>query len=178
MRQILTNLITNAHLYTGENGSIAVSVHATPHHVVVEVADNGRGMSAEDVEHAFDRFYRGGEEGGGPSGTGLGLAIVRSLVELHGGDVRIDSAPGEGTRFTVRLPLAPEPDASQPAPRHALRGRRVLVVDDEPSIAALIAERLGPMPSRPRWSTAGPRRSSCCAPAASTRSRWTSSCPA
>jgi signal transduction histidine kinase/DNA-binding response OmpR family regulator/HAMP domain-containing protein len=144
VRQIVTNLVTNAHLYTDDSGSIAITLRATAHHVVIEVADDGRGMSAEDVEHAFDRFYRGGDGGGGPGGTGLGLAIVRSLIELHGGDVRIDSTPGEGTRFTVRLPRAPDPDATLPAPRHALRGRRVLVVDDEPAIAALIAERLDP----------------------------------
>ena len=148
VRQILTNLVTNAHLYSGPGGTITISAHATRHHVVVEVADDGPGMSAHDAEHAFDRFYRGsGEDDGSrakPPGTGLGLAIVRSLVELHGGDITIESAPGDGARFVVRLPRALELEASAAAPRHALRGRRVLVVDDEPEIATLIAERLAP----------------------------------
>ena len=146
VRQILTNLLTNAHLYTADGGAIAIALTATPHHVVIAVSDDGRGMTGEEIEHAFDRFYRGHRDGSDPqpSGTGLGLAIVRSLVELHGGDIAIDSAPGEGTRFTVRLPLAPVPDVTAAAPRHALRGKRVLVVDDEHEIANLIAQRLAP----------------------------------
>lgn len=146
VRQILTNLVTNAHLYTEPGGSIAISLHATAHYVVCEVSDSGRGMTAEEIEHAFDRFYRGRGEGSHPHppGTGLGLAIVRSLVELHGGTVTIESAPGEGTRFVVRLPRAPDVGPGIAAPRHALKGRRVLVIDDEPEIARLIARRLEP----------------------------------
>ncbi len=143
VRQILTNLVTNAHLYTEHGGSIGIAVGATAHHVVIAISDDGRGMTEEEVEHAFDRFYRGRSEAEA-GGTGLGLAIVRSLVELHGGDIRVRSAEGEGTTFTVRLPRALEAGEAGPAPRHALHGRRVLVVDDEPEIAALIAERLAP----------------------------------
>jgi len=143
VRQILTNLVTNAHLYTGQGGTIGIALRANAHQVLAEVWDTGQGMTAEEIEHAFDRFYRGSGEGQG-GGTGLGLAIVRSLVELHGGTVQLSSAPGEGTRFTVRLPRASETAEGLPAPRHALRGRRVLVVDDEPDIAALIAQRLVP----------------------------------
>ncbi len=145
VRQILTNLVTNAHHYTDRGGTIALALRATTHHIVMEVADNGQGMSDEQIEHAFERFYRGRGEGTHhPPGTGLGLAIVRSLVELHGGDVSITSSPGEGTRFTVRLPRAPDRPQALPAPRHALHGRRVLVVDDEQDIANLIARRLEP----------------------------------
>jgi len=143
VRQILTNLVTNAHLYTDPGGKVTIALRATEHHVAIEVADTGRGMTDEEIEHAFDRFYRGRGERQ-PGGTGLGLAIVRSLVELHGGDVTIDSTPGEGTRFIVRLPRAPDIAEGLPAARHALHGRRVLVVDDEPAIANLIAERLHP----------------------------------
>ena len=146
VRQILTNLITNAHLYTDTGGTISVALRASTHHVILDVVDDGRGMTDEEVEHAFDRFYRGHGEGSHshPSGTGLGLAIVRALVELHGGNVALTSKVGEGTRFTVRLPRAPDTGDGQPAARHALRGRRVLIVDDEPEIARLIAQRLEP----------------------------------
>jgi CheY-like chemotaxis protein len=97
-------------------------------------------MTDVEMDLALDRFYRGRDEGT-HRGTGLGLAIVRSLVELHGGDITLSSAPEPGTTFTVRFPQAPAPGV---APRHALRGRRVLVVDDEPEIAELIAQRLAP----------------------------------
>jgi CheY-like chemotaxis protein len=117
-------------------------------------------MSGAEVEHAFDRFYRGDGERQ-PGGTGLGLAIVRSLVELHGGDVGIDSAPGQGTRFTVRLPRGPQPEADAPAPRHALHGRRVLVVDDEPEIAGLIAQQLSPFDVDTVIATSGPDALAC-----------------
>jgi len=143
VRQILTNLVTNAHLYTDAGGRIRIVLGETPLHLTIEVSDDGRGMSEEDVEHAFDRFYRGKGDGQ-PGGTGLGLAIVRSLVELHGGDIELTSALGEGTTFTIRLPRSPTGDDGVAAPRHALRGRRVLVVDDEREIADLIAARLEP----------------------------------
>jgi len=145
VRQILINLVTNAHHYTDRGGTIVLALSATPHHLVMEVADDGRGMTEEQIEHAFERFYRGHGDGAHhPSGTGLGLAIVRSLVELHGGEITIASSPDEGTRFTVLLPRAPDTAEGLPAPRHVLHGRRVLVVDDEREIARLIARRLEP----------------------------------
>jgi signal transduction histidine kinase/CheY-like chemotaxis protein len=140
VRQILTNLLTNAHLYTEPGGQIRVALRADDHHVVLEVSDDGRGMTEDEIAHAFDRFYRGRDDEAHP-GTGLGLAIVRSLVDLHGGDITLHSAPDQGTTFTVRLLQAPAPGL---APRHALHGKRVLVVDDEPEIAELIAQRLAP----------------------------------
>jgi signal transduction histidine kinase/CheY-like chemotaxis protein/HAMP domain-containing protein len=138
VRQVLTNLLTNAHLYTQEGGSLSVALRADGHHVALEVADNGRGMTAEEARQAFDRFYRAGD-GVGP-GSGLGLAIVQSLVELHDGRVELDTEPGRGARFTVLLPRAPAFALGDR--REALRGKRVLVIDDEPQIAKLIATRL------------------------------------
>ncbi len=143
IRQILTNLLTNAHLYTPSGGRLAVAVRAAGHAIEIEVSDTGRGMSAEDVEHVFDRFYRAGngpDEAGAP-GTGLGLAIVKSLVDLHGGSIDVDSAPGEGTSFRIRLPRATE-RAEPTLARSILRGKRVLVVDDEDDVAQLIARTL------------------------------------
>ncbi|UTI64175.1 ATP-binding protein [Paraconexibacter antarcticus] len=141
MRQVLTNLLTNAHLYTADGGRLAVRVRADRHTIRIAVEDTGRGMSAEDAEHVFDRFYRagGGDDG---AGTGLGLAIVRSLVDLHGGHIDVQSALGEGTTFTVVLPYAIVLGQAAAA-RDALRGKRVLIVDDEPEIAELVSERLG-----------------------------------
>jgi signal transduction histidine kinase/CheY-like chemotaxis protein/HAMP domain-containing protein len=137
VRQIVTNLLTNAHLYTDEGGRVTVSVGATGGSVSLAVADTGRGMTPEQVARVFDRFYRG-DKGG--AGTGLGLSIVRSLVELHEGTIDLASEPGRGTTVTVRLPRAPAHELL--APRDALEGRHVLVVEDEPEVARLIEEQL------------------------------------
>ena len=142
IRQIVTNLLTNAHLYTGEGGELAVTVGATTDHVTIAVTDTGRGMPPEVQERIFDRFYRGGRDGHG-GGTGLGLAIVRSLVELHEGRIEVTSEVDVGTTFTVRIPRAPATE-DLPAPRLAVRGKRVLVVEDEPDVARLITEQLAP----------------------------------
>jgi signal transduction histidine kinase/CheY-like chemotaxis protein len=143
MRQILGNLLTNAHLYTAAGGTISIGVRAGTESVVLEVADDGRGMTADEAGQAFDRFYRGRD--GESAGTGLGLAIVQSLVELHGGTIELETAPDHGTRFTVTIPRAPDVDADPSGgAREALRGKRVLVIDDEPAIARLISQRLEP----------------------------------
>jgi signal transduction histidine kinase/CheY-like chemotaxis protein len=141
VRQIVANLLTNAHLYSGEGGAIDVNVRASSVWVEIVVADNGPGMSADEVGRVFERFYRGQDDGSRAPGTGLGLSIVKSLVDLQGGEIEIDSQPGRGTRFRVLLPCA---DGGSDAARaiSAMRGRRVLVVDDERDIADLIAGQL------------------------------------
>jgi CheY-like chemotaxis protein/anti-sigma regulatory factor (Ser/Thr protein kinase) len=142
LRQMLTNLVTNAHLYTDEGGSLILRAGSHPAGVRIEVADTGRGMTPAELEHVFERFSRGSGSTGTP-GTGLGLSIVKSLVDLHGGTIDVSSTPGEGTTFAVTLPAAPGPGVVT-RPSDALRGRRVLVLDDEPETARLIAERLEP----------------------------------
>jgi CheY-like chemotaxis protein len=99
-------------------------------------------MTPAELEHVFERFSRGAGSTGTP-GTGLGLSIVKSLVDLHGGTIDVSSTPGAGTTFAITLPAAPAPGVVA-RPRDALRGRRVLVMDDEPETARLIAERLEP----------------------------------
>jgi CheY-like chemotaxis protein/anti-sigma regulatory factor (Ser/Thr protein kinase) len=142
MRQMLMNLVTNAHLYTDEDGWIEIRAAPAATGVRIEVNDNGRGMNAAELEHVFERFARGLGSQGTP-GTGLGLAIVKSLVDLHGGTIDVASTPGEGTSFAITLPAAPAPGVVQ-QPRDVLRGRRVMVIDDEPETARLIAARLEP----------------------------------
>ncbi|HWC26577.1 MAG TPA: ATP-binding protein [Solirubrobacteraceae bacterium] len=150
IRQVITNLVTNAHLYTGEGGTIALRLDGDAQATTITVADTGRGMTPEDTRRIFDRFYRGSStEPKGP-GTGLGLAIVKSLVDLHGGTIDVASELGRGTTFTVRLPAAPTvsggggPAQAAPSAR-SLDSRRVLIVDDEPSLATLIAQQLQPL---------------------------------
>ena len=144
LRQVVTNLLTNAHLYTPVGGRVGIRVAGEPDWVALSISDTGSGMTEEQVAHIFDRFYRGAMDGGEKQpGTGLGLSIVRSLVDLHHGTVDVESAPGAGTTFTVRVPRAPTV-SDLAAPRLALAGKRVLVVEDEAAIARLIAAQLTP----------------------------------
>jgi signal transduction histidine kinase/HAMP domain-containing protein len=145
VRQMVTNLVTNAHLYTGENGTITLRLDGDARATRIVVSDSGRGMAAEDVHRIFDRFYRGASDDRRSPGTGLGLAIVKSLVELHGGRIDVRSELGIGTTFTISLPAAPAGQPrSRPRAAPALTSRRVLIVDDEPPLAALIAQQLEP----------------------------------
>lgn len=141
VRQIVVNLLTNAHLYTDAGGRLAVKAMADGEALVLRVTDTGRGMDPETAAHAFDRFHRGVERDG-PKGTGLGLAIVRSLVELHHGTVEVQSATGVGTTFAVRFPRAIDAGGLDTTVRDVLPGRRVLVVDDEPAVGRVIAAHL------------------------------------
>jgi signal transduction histidine kinase/HAMP domain-containing protein len=153
VRQIVANLVTNAHVYTPEGGRIHIGAEADRAWVQLTVADSGVGMSPEEIEHVFERFYRGGGSGKAP-GTGLGLSIVKSLIEMHDGQIQVASEPGHGTTFRVLLPSAiPGPESAQSL--EAIRGRRVLVVDDEHEIAELIAGQLSPLNVQPTIATSG-----------------------
>ena len=130
LQQIVENLLTNAHLYTPAGGRIEVRGAAGESEVSITVSDTGRGMSGEELERAFDRFYRGRQPSTLAPGTGLGLWIVRSLAELQGGSVEATSELGRGSSFTVRLPrarpgAAAERDGRLPGetPAFAERGR-------------------------------------------------------
>ncbi|WP_249009553.1 ATP-binding protein [Conexibacter sp. DBS9H8] len=143
LRQIVQNLLTNAHLYTPDGGHLALSADAREGRVRITVADTGAGMTPEQLARIYDRFYRA-DDGQGAPGTGLGLSIVRSLVELIGGEIEAVSEPGRGSTFRVSLPAAAAADAGLPPTLEALRGRRVLAVDDERALARLIADQLSP----------------------------------
>jgi len=110
IRQILVNLITNAHEYSPEGASIYVAARAVGAEVEISVTDDGPGIPAEQLDRIFDRFTRG--DAGltqRVGGTGLGLAISKSLVELHGGSIAAESTVGQGSTFRVRLPIATAP---------------------------------------------------------------------
>jgi signal transduction histidine kinase len=107
IRQILVNLLTNAHEYTPVGASIGVAARAVGAEVEISVSDNGPGIPPDQLERIFERFTRG--DAGltqRVGGTGLGLAISKSLVELHGGGISAESAVGQGSTFHVRLPIA------------------------------------------------------------------------
>jgi two-component system sensor histidine kinase BaeS len=107
IRQILVNLLTNAHEYSPEGASIGIAARADGAEVEISVSDDGPGIPADQLERIFERFTRG--DAGltqRVGGTGLGLAISKSLVELHGGTIAAESTPGQGSTFRVRLPVA------------------------------------------------------------------------
>jgi len=101
--RVLVNLLSNAVKYTPPGGEITVQVRAEATMLLVAVCDTGHGISSEDLPHLFDRFYR--VANGAEEGTGLGLSIVKSIVEKHGGQVRVESEVGKGSTFTFTLPL-------------------------------------------------------------------------
>ena len=102
--RVLSNLLGNAQKYAPEHGHIAVRLNSAPRAVCIAVSDDGPGIPVEQQERIFERFYRGRGSAGSVVGTGLGLAIARGLVELHGGTLSVESAPGAGSTFTVHLP--------------------------------------------------------------------------
>lgn len=143
--QILTNLISNANKYTPAGGEITVSAHLDGQQVHLAVRDTGIGMSTEEQGQLFTRFFRGkGRVAQEAGGTGLGLVIVRSIVELHGGELHVMSAPGQGTTFSFTLPVSKELEAPLPIVpvTGPARGGCILVIDDEADIAQLIGRYL------------------------------------
>jgi signal transduction histidine kinase len=105
LETMLANLVTNAIKYAETGGQVTVSATAEGGFAVLRVSDNGPGIPPEDLSRIFDDFYRSPEaRKRNIDGTGLGLAIVKSIVERHGGSIDVNSRPGEGATFTVRLP--------------------------------------------------------------------------
>ena len=106
MQQVLHNLIENAIRYTKAGGAIRVRLTETPGEARLEVSDNGIGIATRDVPLVFERFFRGDlARRAYPGGSGLGLSIARWIVEAHKGRIEVVSRVGEGTTFTVKLPL-------------------------------------------------------------------------
>jgi signal transduction histidine kinase len=110
LREAIDNLVSNAIKYTPAGGRIELAVAREGDEARIRVADNGAGLSPEDLSRLFGRFQRlSAKPTAGESSTGLGLSIVKRIVELHGGRVTAESpGPGKGTAFTIALPLGPE----------------------------------------------------------------------
>ncbi|MEO5876030.1 MAG: HAMP domain-containing sensor histidine kinase [Streptosporangiaceae bacterium] len=106
LRQVFANLLSNALTHTPAGTPVQVRLRPEPGQVVLEVADQGPGLTPTQVDHVFDRFYQA-DTARQESGTGLGLAIVAALVEAHGGRVSVAADPGAGAVFRVTLPEAP-----------------------------------------------------------------------
>ncbi len=118
--QVVSNLVANAIKFTPRGGFITVAVSPAGDGARIDVADTGVGIDASEMPHIFERFYRGAQanEARG-SGSGLGLAIARSIVDMHGGAIAVESRIGAGSRFTVTLPADPRLVAGTPAAARA-----------------------------------------------------------
>jgi signal transduction histidine kinase len=118
--QVVANVVGNAVKFTPRGGSVHVDVEATEDGARIDVTDTGVGIDTAELPHIFERFYRGSRanEARG-SGSGLGLAIVRSIVDMHGGTVSVETGADVGSRFTVHLPRDPRVVAGTPAAERA-----------------------------------------------------------
>lgn len=147
LAQIMTNLLSNAHKYTPSGGHIEIAASAQGDRLCVSVRDDGIGMTAEELDQLYTRFFRANNPTTDQvGGTGLGLTITKSLVEMHGGEISVDSRPGAGTTFAFTLPVAVgagvAADEAPPRGGEPRPGARILVVEDEPAIARLIQRYL------------------------------------
>ncbi len=148
LRQILLNLLSNAVKYNREAGQVRVEVGMEGDRVAFSVADTGAGMGAEDLSRVFEPFERLSADRQGIPGTGIGLSLSRRLARLMGGDIRVESTPGVGSRFTLLLPAASGDAvggtgeageaASAPAEGQERAVRSVLYVEDDPANLALV----------------------------------------
>jgi signal transduction histidine kinase len=109
LRQLLVNLLTNAIRYTSEGGKVHLTLKNIDSGVEIAIADTGIGIPEEDIPRIFDRFYRADKARSRQyGGSGLGLSIVKSIVNSHSGTIKVESVVGEGSVFTVTLPIVDE----------------------------------------------------------------------
>jgi signal transduction histidine kinase len=116
LKQILFNLLSNAVKFTPAGGTVTLAARTEDGQAIISVRDTGVGISREDQARIFEDFYQLGP-GMAQEGTGLGLALTKRLVDLHGGELTLESTPGAGSTFTVRLPL--HRSQTRPAPELA-----------------------------------------------------------
>lgn len=127
--QLVRIVVENAIKYSGQGGAITLCVGVNGPTAEIRVSDTGVGIPASDLPHVFERFYRGMETRHRADGAGLGLSIARWIVEVHGGDIRVESAAGMGTSVSITLPTAVDGADAQDAPAIAPAGTTARVPD-------------------------------------------------
>ncbi|SHF44904.1 hybrid sensor histidine kinase/response regulator transcription factor [Dysgonomonas macrotermitis] len=149
MESILNNLLSNAYKYTNSGDEVELSVEYQKEDRIlsVKVKDTGEGIAESELPYIFDRFFQS-KNAKDKEGTGIGLALVKNFVELHDGKVYVESVEGEGTLFTVILPLAVEEDSESSENEDVLadtdeRKYLILVVDDNIQITDFLSQYLG-----------------------------------
>ena len=144
LTQVFSNLLLNAAKYTKAGGQISLSLDHEKDEAIITVQDNGVGIPPQALDQVFDMFTQvRSAEAQGAEGLGIGLSLVRTLVQMHSGTVcAFSEGPGQGARFTVRLPIAEGSvmaPVTPPPPAVRNRGQRVLVIDDNTDAAASLA---------------------------------------
>ena len=147
LAQVIANLLNNAAKFTPANGRIELSMRAEGPRAIISVRDNGIGIPSADLSRIFDMFVQlDASKTQAAAGLGLGLALARSLISLHGGEIKALSAgPGQGSEFAVHLPLATAPGQGAidaVGVQSAQASRRVLVVDDNVDAATSLGALL------------------------------------
>ncbi len=162
LNQIFINLIGNAIKYTPAGGvvSFRITQHTTSRHgwgdYVFIVKDNGIGMSQEFVEHIFEPFERESTATrSGIQGAGLGMAITKSIIDMMGGEITVESEVGKGSTFTVRIPLQLQDTEKEAGQIKELEGLRSLVVDDDLNVCDSVSKMLKGIGLRSEWTTSG-----------------------
>lgn len=157
LKQLLVNLLGNAIKFTPEGGTIGLEITTAGDNAGIELAvwDNGIGIEKEQQQHLFEPFVQlDNDSTRRYSGTGLGLTLVKRMAELHGGEVKVESTPGTGSRFTVRLPwcsddntahhhkLSQEHTDESPIQPQSLQETKLLLVEDNPANSAMLSDFL------------------------------------
>ena len=175
MQKVINNLLSNASKHTKEGGTIALGVFLHQESAVIQVKDTGSGIDPKDIDTIFERFYhvRQDDSSEGVTGIGIGLALTKGIVELHHGSISVDSKLGEGSCFTVRLPLGrdafaadeisegpdtemkadnlsldrsvlPDPEKGGVARKGKIPCVKMLIVEDNPVIREMLVEIFRP----------------------------------
>jgi hypothetical protein len=148
LSQVLVNLVSNGIKYNHRGGTVEITLGAEPDRAAIAIRDTGVGLRPDQIAHLYQPFNRLGAEYSGVEGTGLGLVIAHQLVDAMGGTIEVQSTPGQGSVFTVRLPRhslaerGPSAPAAEPRAGPGLRKRPFLVlyVEDNPVNAELMRQ--------------------------------------
>lgn len=103
MERVVFNVLSNAFKYTPDNGEISLKACISDNHLIIKINDSGKGISEADIKHVFDRFFQ--VDRIHTNGSGIGLSLAKAFVELHEGTIGVESEPGQGSEFTINIPV-------------------------------------------------------------------------
>lgn len=148
LEQAVDCLLDNAIKFTPDGGQVQIAAYEESDQVCLTVTDTGIGIEESDLEHIFSGFYQvDGSTTRRYRGLGLGLTVVKAVTQSHNGQIRVESDPGHGSRFTVKLPAMPSGDVASRFTEGETTLQRVLIVDDEKFVVLTLGEALSSLPN-------------------------------